>query len=192
MISFDKKVIPNIDYVAVRLVDYNTHMNVGGIVLSEAAYANDKLALGKIESIGSKAKKDFGLDVGDYVMFDRLATAYQTKPVMLIEYHNIIVKCDEHGGNYSPLRNMIFVESDNTTAQKVNGIYLTNKDKQLRTGKIIAMNLDKDSDEPSVADFPFDIGDKILVTQHNDDIQVGEKHIHVFKPHQVVCKIVED
>lgn len=189
MIEFNEKVIPNIDYVAIRLKDYNTHMNVGGIVLSEEAYANGKLALGQIEAIGSKAKKDYGLDVGDYVMFDRLATAYQTKPIMLIEYHNIIVKCNEDGSKYFPIRNTIFVESDVTSEQSVGGIYLTKNDRHLRTGKIVDMNIDRDSDDIGAKEFPFDIGDEILITRHSDDIQLELKYINVFKPNQVICKI---
>lgn len=112
-IEFDKKVKCNLEYVAVRIIDNLDDLKVGNIYLPSTASANDRLAFAKIIDVGAKAAEEYGLEIGQYVMFDRLSTFCHTAPVAITRYNNIICLTNEARTEFKPLRGMLFVEPDN-------------------------------------------------------------------------------
>src|SRR5574344_2705330 len=112
IIKFDKKVECATKYVAVRIIDNCDELKVGSIYLPSTASANDRLAHAVVESVGPEAADKYGLAVGDHVMIDRLSTFYRTYPVAMLAYNNVIVKTNEAGSEYFPLKGMLFVEPD--------------------------------------------------------------------------------
>ena len=186
-IEFDKKCIPTSEYVVLRIINRNDKFNAGGIMLPSTAYSNDRLAFGKIEEVGKKAFEEYGVKKDDYVVFDRLATAYQTEPVAVIKYVNIIAKTNEENTTFSPLKNMVFVQDESDTTQNVGGILVNNYNKQLRIGKVVAINLDPEIEK----DIPYKKGDTVMLSKGGDSFQVGDQHVFIYKHDMVVCKVEE-
>ena len=67
-IHFDKKCIPASEYVVLRVIDRNDNMALGGILISEGSYSNDRLGFYRVEEVGEKAAEEYGLKKGDYVL----------------------------------------------------------------------------------------------------------------------------
>ena len=187
-IEFDKKCIPTSEYVVLRIINRNDKFNAGGIMLPQEVFSNDRLAFGKIEEVGKKAFEEYGIKSGDYVVFDRLATAYQTEPVAVIKYVNIIAKTNEDNTTFSPLKNMVFVQDESNTTQNVGGILVNNYNKQLRIGKVVALNLDPEIEK----DIPYKKGDTVMLSKGGDSFSVGDQHVFIYKHDMIVCKVEDE
>lgn len=147
-IEFNKKCTPASEYVVLRVIERNDIVQMGHILIAESEFANEKLAFGQIVDIGKKASEEYALQKGDYVIYDRLATAHQTAPIAVTKYVNIIAKTDATNTEFFPLRNMVFVQDDTETVQMVGKVLVDNYNKKLRLGKVVAMNIDTDIEVP--------------------------------------------
>lgn len=183
-IEFDKKVKCNAKFVAVRILDNNDEIKVGNIYMPASIGANDRVAFGIIEDVGEKAAAEYGLEKGQYVLFDRLSTFCHTAPVALLEYNNVICLTNSERSEYHPLKGMMFVKPDNTEdVTNVKGIYVPNYAEKLNTGHIVDSNFTSDVKDN------FKIGDRVLLVKGGDVIELGESRIHIFKEDMLVCSI---
>lgn len=186
-IFFDEKCIPNNDYVVIRIIDNAELLKAGNIILAETAFENEKLAFGKIEAVGKNAAAEYKLEPGQYCLFDRLATFYHTAPICVVKYNNVIVLTDKDRSRYWPVGGTLFVEENIDTVEKKKGVFITNTEEtQFHTGTIVDMNL-----RDGVDDFPFSIGDKVMLTKGADHVKLGAKTVFVYKPESVLVKINE-
>ena len=185
-IHFDEKCVPNYDYVVIRIIDNAQLLKAGNIILSDDAFSNEKLAFGKIEAVGKNAAKEYKLEVGQYCLFDRLATFYHTAPVCIVKYNNVIVLTNETRTEYYPVGGTLFVDETKDEYEEKKGVFVcTTAEDQIHFGKITQMNL-KDED-----DFPFAIGDKVMLTKGADNVKLGNRKLFIYKPESVLVKINE-
>ena len=182
-IEFNRKCTPAPEYVILEVMDRHDSFNVEGLVLPQTAFQNERLGFYRIIDIGKTAAEEYGLEIGDYVVADRLAQCYKTKPVAVMKYTNIIAKTDEKNETFSPLRNMVFVEDNPSTTTNVGGFIVTNYKKQLNIGKVVAMNVDKD------VDVPFKIGDDVMISKGGDSFQIGMRHVFIYRYDMIVCRV---
>lgn len=183
-IFFDEKCIPNNDYVVIRIIDNAKLLKAGNIILAETAFENEKLAFGRIEAVGKNAAKEYLLEPGQYCLFDRLATFYHTAPVCVVKYNNVIVLTNEDRTHYSPVGGTIFIEENIETVKEKKGVFVANtEENQFHTGTITQMNL-RECD-----DFPFNIGDKVMLTKGADHVKLGTKTVFVYKPESVLVRL---
>lgn len=184
-IHFDKKCIPASEYVVLRVIDRNDNMALGGILISEGSYSNDRLGFYRVEEVGEKAAEEYGLKKGDYVLADRLAQVYKTSPIAVMKYVNVIVRTNADNTQYFPLKNMVFVKDEKNTTQNVGGILVNNYSAQVRVGEVVAMNID---DSVRV---PFKVGDRVMLSKGGDSFQIGTEHVFIYKHDMIVC-VVKD
>lgn len=185
-INFNKKCIPSSDYVVLRVIDRNENMSLGGILLANKNYSNDRTGFYQVEEVGENAHKEYGLEKGDYVIADRLAQCYPTEPICVMKYVNVIAKTNSENSQYSPLKNMVFVRDEKDTTQNVNGVLVNNYNKSLKIGEIVSMNI---SDDISV---PYKKGDKVMLSKGGDSFQVGNEHVYIYKHDMIVAKVEEN
>ena len=186
MINFDAKVECGPEYVALRELDHKNEIKVGNLVLSNHSMANEKLAKYKVESVGSVAAKEYGLKIGDYVLADKCASFYHSYPVSLFKYNNVIAKANEDFSEFKPVKNTIFVAEDEFN--KVYGNFMVNANSDhIRTGTIVDMNISEDD----FNDYPFKVGDHVMLVKGGDVISMNGKHMFIFKPDMLICKIVD-
>ena len=182
-IFFDEKCIPNNDYVVIRIIDNAELLKAGNIILSETAFQNEKLAFGQIEAVGKNAAKEYLLKPGQYCLFDRLATFYHTAPVCVVEYNNVIVLTNKDRSEYSPVGGTMFVEENKETAEEKKGVFVVaSAEDQLHVGTITQMNLREEDD------FPFAVGDKVMLTKGADHVKLGTRTVFVYKPESVIVR----
>lgn len=185
-IKFDKKVECNDEFVALRMINNGQNMKIGGIYVPDTTAQNNRLGHYVIESIGKTAKEEFGLNVGDYVMADKLSSYGHTEPIALMDYKNIICKTNSDKSNYYPLKNMVFVQPDKHDVEKVDGIYLAGNSARLNVGTVVDISYEEGK-EPL-----FKIGDKVMLAKKGDIVDFGNNEIHIYKIDQIICKILED
>lgn len=183
-ITFNKKCIPAPEYVVLRIKDRGDNIEIGGILISNSEYSNDRLAHAQVVAVGSKAKEEYGLKEGDWVMYDRLASAYQTHPIAVTKFFNVICKTNETKSQFSPLKNMVFVKDEVNTTQNLDGVLLNNYKKKLNIGKIVAMNVDEE--------VPYKVDDDVMISKGGDSLKLGEHHIFIYKKDMIVCRVEEE
>lgn len=183
-IEFDKKLKCGSEFAAVRVLANEDEVSVGGIYLPDSFQENGRMAFCLIEDIGKIAAEKTGVKVGDYVMIDRLSTFAWTAPTAALKYDSIICKTNSSRSDYFPLEGSMFVEPDTKDdVTDVNGIYVTNYAKRLNTGIVTKVGFDK-CDE-----YPFGVGDRVMLVKGGDKVQFGERTIHIFKKEMIVCTI---
>ncbi len=181
LIEFDKKVVCNSEFVAVRIIDNQNELKVGNIYLPSTTHTNDRLGFGIIEDVGEKATEEYGIKVGDYVMFDRLSTFAHTAPVALLRYNNVICLTNKENNEFNPLKGMLFVIPDEKeNVSKVGNIFVTDYKDKLNIGTIEKVNISNEK---------FLVGDKVMMTKGADVVQIGEKTIYIYKEDMLICKI---
>ena len=185
-IHFDRKCIPASEYVVLRVIDRNDSMSLGGILIAEGAYSNDRLGFYQVEEVGEKAAEEYGLKRGDYVLADRLAQVYKTSPIAVMKYVNVIAKTNSENTQYSPLKNMVFVKDERNTTQNVGGILVNNYSAQVKVGEVVAMNVDE------AVNVPFKVGDRVMLSKGGDSFQIGTEHVYIYKHDMVVCVVKEE
>ncbi len=185
-IQFDKKLKCGNDFVAVRVIDVQNELKVGNLYLPESVGSNSRLAFCQVEDVGAYAKDYLGIDVGDYVMIDRLATFAWTAPIAALKYDSVICKTNESKSDFFPLKDMMFVVPDKKEdATNVNGVLVVNYEKRLNLGTI-----DKIGFEPT-SEYPFKVGDRVMLVKGGDLIDIDGKRIHVYKKDMIVCTVEE-
>ena len=187
-IHFDEKCIPNHEFVVIRIIDNAKLVKAGNIILSEQAFENEKLAFGKIEAVGKTAAEEYGLKPGQYCLFDRLATFYHTEPVCVVRYNNVIVLTNEDRSEYFPVGGTLFVDETKDSYKQKKGVFVANtEENEAHTGKIVKMNLREGKD-----DFPFALGDEVMLVKGADHVTLNGKLFYIYKPESVIVKIKND
>lgn len=172
------------EYVSVRIIENCDELKVGSIWLPQTAEANGRLAFAKVENVGHIAAEKHGLKEGDYVMIDRLATFAHTAPVAALKYDSVICFADKDQAEYSPLKNMLFVEPDEKEDMtKVDNIYVMNYADKLKLGTITKMNCDE------ALKLPFKVGDKVLLAKGGDHVQVNGRDLFIYKHDMIVATV---
>ena len=184
-IYFDEKCVPNNDYVVIRIIDNGAEVKAGNIVLAESSFSNEKLAFGKIEAVGKNAHEKYGLEEGQYCMFDRLATFYHSEPICIVKYENVIVLTNADRSEYFPVKGTLFVDETKDEAyENKKGVFVVNTaEDQMHVGKITAMWLSEEDG------FPFSIGDKVMLVKGADHVQLRGRSIFIYKPESVIVRL---
>lgn len=182
-IEFNKKCVPAPEYVVLDVIDRNDKFQIGGLLLPTTTFSNERVGFYRIRELGKTAAEEYGLKVGDYVVADRLAQCYKTRPVAVMKYTNIIARTDSENKTFSPLRNMVFVQDDPHVATNVGGILVNNYKKQLNIGKVVAMNVDSD------VEVPFKVGDDVMLCKGGDVFQIGTLRVFIYRYDMIVCKV---
>lgn len=185
-IEFNKKCIPASEYVVLKVIDRRDTFKIGGLLMPASAFSNERLGFYQVLDLGKKAAEEYGLKVGDYVVADRLAQCYKTRPIAVMKYVNIIAKTDSENLTFSPLRNMVFVQDNPNKTTNVGGFLVTNYKKQLNIGEVVAMNIDPD------IEVPFKVGDNVMLSKGGDSFQIGTQHVFIFKHDMIVCKVEDE
>lgn len=182
-IKLDRKVICGAEFVALRMINKCDNLKIGDIYIPQTSGSNERLGFYLVEDVGTKAKEEYGLNVGDFVLADRLASFGHTEPIAIMRYNNVICKTDQYQSTFSPLRNMLFVKPTNTESiTNVNGVYVQNYAEKLNTGIITACNFDKE------LNMPFDVGDEVLLVKGGDHVQLGMAEFFIYKHDMLICK----
>lgn len=185
-IQFDKKLTCGSDFVAVTVIDTTEELKIGNIWLPQDAEANSRLAFCQVTDVGTAAKEKLGIEVGDYVMIDRLATFAWTAPSAALKYDSVICKTNSTKTDFWPLKDSMFVAPDKKNdVTDVNGIAVLNYEHRLNTGVIVKTAFDKS------VDYPFEPGQRVMLVKGGDHIQIGEASFHIFKKDMIVC-VIED
>ena len=185
-IQFDKKLICGNDFVAVEVLDVLNEVKVGNVYLPDSFGSNSRLAHCKVTDVGVHAKAKLGIEVGDYVMIDRLSTFAWTAPSAVLKYDSVIMKTNADKSEYFPLKDCAFIEPDKKDGTTdVNGVLVVNYDKRLNLGTIVKKNFDK------TEEYPFDVGDRVMLVKGGDMVDLGETKIYIYKKDMVICTIEE-
>ena len=186
LIQFDKECVPTSEYVVLQIINRNDEIKLDQIYLPGNARANDRLGHYKVLAVGDKAASEYGLIPGDYVVADRLAQTYQTAPVAVMKYVNVIAKTNEANNQFEPLKNMVFVKDQIEETTKVGEIYIQNYNKKINIGTIVSMNID-----PSIT-VPYQKGDKVMLSKGGDSFQIGNQHVFIYKYDMIACKVLDN
>ena len=183
-IQFDKKLKCGNDFVAVRVIDTQDEVKVGNLYLPDSYAQNGRLAFCQVEDVGINAKEKLGISSGDYVMIDRLATFAWTSPSAALKYDSVICKTNKDKTEFFPLKDTLFVEPDQKdNMTDVGGLLVANYDKRLNLGTIVKANFEKSNE------YPFGVGDRVMLVKGGDVIDMGEVKIHLFKKDMIVCTV---
>jgi len=177
------------DKVVLKIINLGKHRILeGGIIVPEDAEINNRLGFYEIISLGDKAKDEYGLKVGEYVYADRLSVFYDTNPICIMKYENIICRADETGKKLSPLKNAIFVDDikqDDVYKDDTNLIFLASTSAYIPRGTITEMNIDEKK-------YPYlKIGDVIILTDGADKCTINCKTFRIYKPEMIIAKFEE-
>lgn len=183
-IKFDKKLKCGNDFVAITVIETFNELKIGNIYLADSIAANQRLAFCKVDDVGVNAKKILGIEVGDYVMIDRLATFAWTAPNAVLKYDSVICKTNDTMTDFYPLKDVAFIEPDiKSDTTDINGVLVTNYDKRLNTGTISKMGFDTSNE------YPFKVGDKVMLVKGGDEVSLGKTKIFIYKKDMIVCTI---
>lgn len=186
-IQFDKKLKCGNDFVAVTVLDVQDEAKVGNVYLPDSYMSNGRLAHCKVEDVGVEAKSKLGIEVGDYVMIDRLSTFAWTSPSAALKYDSVICKTNESKTEFFPLKDSLFVEPDQKdNMTEVGGLLIANYDKRLNLGTVVKTNFEK-TDE-----YPFEVGDRVMMVKGGDLLDTGDVKIHIFKKDMIVCTVEDN
>jgi co-chaperonin GroES (HSP10) len=183
-IEFNKTCKACDEYVVLKTIDVADEMVVNGIILSNNAFGNDRLGHYQVLDIGKKAKEEYGVEVGDYVFADRLASYYHTYPIAVMKYNNLIVKTNKDKTEIHPLKNMVLVKDERKSETNVGGIIITDYKKNINIGTVIEANISEDK-QPQV----FNVGDKVMLTKGADNVKINGEDYFIYKLDMIICKI---
>jgi co-chaperonin GroES (HSP10) len=169
------------DKVALRAFVKNTERIIGGIYLLEKYDINTRMNKYEITSIGTEAAEETGLKIGDIVCADALSRFYDTFPVSVIKYENIIFRINKEETEIYPLRNMLIVEIDKLEESNRKGVLVLSD--LLPVGTITHINVDKKKK------CGLKVGDKVLITNDCDLVVYKGKKVYIFKYDDVIAKV---
>ena len=182
--NFEKKVDCGNDFVAVKIIENCEELKVGNIYLPSTTEQNTRLAFCQVQSVGKNAADKTGCKIGDYVMIDRLATFGHTSPIACLKYDSVICFTNETKSEFFPLKDMLFVEPDEKEdISNVNGIFVMNYAEKLNLGTVTKIGFEKSEA------YPFDVGDKVMMTKGADIVTFGEVKVYIYKKDMIICKV---
>lgn len=100
---------------------------MGNIFIPETGEMNHRMSKYRVIDCSIACTDDYGLVEGDIVLADRLACYYDTDPIQVMDYENIICKYDDDG-EPQPLNDMIFVKEMKRIDIKSRGVILLTDD----------------------------------------------------------------
>ena len=167
--------------VAVRKIDNGTERVVeGGIVIPETTEMNNRMARGIVVSASDYAREEYGLGEGDEILFDRLAVYYDTDPVCVVDFENII--CHMDGDTPFPMKNMILTREVKKDTVDMGGIIVDGGNPlEVPVGKIEASATDD-----------FDAGEYVLLSTGADLVVVKGVTYRIYKDEMVLAKLEMD
>lgn len=189
-ITFNEHVDAVGSNVCVEILDNMDDVSVGGIYLPKEHGVNERTAFVKIVSLGDDAKKETGLEIGDYALIDRLATHYHSKPIAVLRYNSVICKTNKERNDFFPLKNMLFVKPIKKEEHKEDGVLIL-MDSQVgnNMGIITKTNFD---DEHKYLNDDMPVGSKIMLVKGGDIVYTnGSDHFIIYKHDMPIC-IFED
>jgi len=165
--------------VALRVIDNgSTRILDGGIIVPEASEINSRMAQYEVIDHSILANDEYDISKGDIVLADRLSGYYDTKPVQVMDFENIIMKIDTDGNPY-PMEGMVFVEPLKPLQKKIGDIILAEvSSSELPLGIITAS---------STGDFY--IGDIVIMTEGADTVTVKGNNFKIYKDHMIIATI---
>lgn len=167
--------------VVIRKIDNCTNRVLsGGIIVPESSEMNNRLAKGVITACSDTATTEYGIVVGDTVLCDRLAVYYDTNPVCVMDYENVICKLNDEDGSPIPLKNMVLTkEIKRKEISNVGGIYLPSTNPLDVPIGIVIESSSKDISK----------GDYISLSTGADIVTVKEIKYRIYKADMVLAKI---
>ena len=172
------------DKVALHADQIRTERIQGGIFLLEKYDINCRTNKYQITDLGSRAKEETGLQVGDYVCADQLARFYDTFPVSVIKFDSIIFKFkDKDSDEIEPLNGMVFVKPDKPKEEDIGGfIKLTDL---LPVGTITHINA------TGIKGCDLKIVENVLLTNNGDNVYYKGQQMFIYKIN-VLDAIIEE
>ena len=195
MIHFDKDCEPASDIVVLRIIDNDTLSSKStGFVIGDDTLRNLRVGFYQILKIGSEAKENTGLDIGSYVFADKLAAFYHTEPICMMRWNALIMESNLEKTKYRAMAGRCIVQEVSSEDESKGGFVIPTSD-EMKFGVIksitppVTMNPDE---------YPFKVGDKILLTKDENDTLHGfkgdkdldpTKPIHIYNTEAIICKL---
>ena len=98
---------------------------MGNIYIPETGEMNNRLSKYTVVDRSKKCLDDYGVEIGDTILADRLACYYDTDPIQVMDYENVICGYTEDE-TPQPLNGMIFIQELVPKVIKSKGIVLLN------------------------------------------------------------------
>ena len=131
----------------------------GGFIIPDEVLANRRIAFCRVEAVGSIAEKKTKLKPGDFVYADHLASHYQTSPVCVMKWDNVLLLTNAEKSELKALPGWALMSLTEEMTTK----FIANVAK-LRHGIIKSINY---GDIPEWEE-PFKEGDDVIVTKACD------------------------
>lgn len=171
------------DKVVLKAREANKEMIKGGIYIPSEVDINNRLHKYEIADIAPNAAEVTGLKLGDIILADMLARYYDTFPISVIKYDNIICKCKDYDStDILPLNNQVLVEFDKTKEDEQKGIVVLTD--LLPVGTIIDIN------ENNLKNKDLKVGDKVLCTKASIVFYYEGKKILIYNSEDIVATLV--
>lgn len=171
------------DKVILRAREANKEMIKGGIYIPSEIDINNRLHKYEIVDIAPNAAESTGLKVGDIIMADMLARYYDTFPISVITYDNIICKCKDYDStDIIPLNNQVLVELEKAKEDDQRGVIILTD--LLPVGTVFAIN------ENNLKNKDLKIGDKVLCTKASIVFYYEGKKILIYNSEDIVATLV--
>lgn len=176
------KVVSN-NKVILKAQTANQERTIEGIFIPSSTDQNSRLHKYEVIDIAENAKAFTGLNVGDIILADMLARYYDTFPISVITYENIVCRCkDWDSFDIIPLNNQVFVELDKVVEDNRNGVVVLTD--LLPVGTITAINSN------DIKNKELKIGDKILCTKAYIVFYYNNKKIFIYNSEDIICTLV--
>jgi len=169
-----KVVLENISKGAERILD-------GGIIVPESAEINERMSKYRVVDRCDLASEEYGIEIGDVVLADRLSCYYDTYPIQVLDFENIICKIVGEEDPF-PFKGMVFVEYLKPKTKKIGDIYLAD----ISSSEIPLGYVTKSSSEF------INAGDIIIMTGGADMITVDGRNFRIYKDDMPVCTVELD
>jgi co-chaperonin GroES (HSP10) len=177
---YDKNLTPLSESrkVVLRMIDNGITRLAGDIIIPESAEMNNRMGRYSVEDYSDKSHDEYGIVSGDIVLADRLSVYYDTNPVCVIDYENIICGIDGDGDPY-PFKGMVFVKSMNAVNREIDGIMLSDiSNSELPLGKVVASSSKI-----------IKVGSYIPLSQGADRVTVLGENLSIYKEDMVIATV---
>ena len=166
-------------YVLLETIDLGDETVANGFYFPSTTMTNARLGLYKVLSVGSIAKKEYGLEEGMIVFADRLACINWRDNTPFIDYKSIIYGINEETKDKFAFNNQVIVESDERFIKKSNNIFSI-KESTMPLGTVTF------SKSPL-----FKVGDIVMLPSGGDVVMYNEKVIHIYNDKSIHCRVEE-
>jgi co-chaperonin GroES (HSP10) len=177
---YDKSLTPLSESrkVVLRMIDNGVTRLAGNILIPESAEMNNRMGQYRVEDYSDKAHDEYGMVSDDIVLADRLSVYYDTNPICVLDFENIICGIDGDDEPY-PFKDMVFVKVM-TAINRVNGgIMLSDmSNSELPLGKVVASSSEN-----------IKVGDFIPLSQGADKVTILGEHLSIYKDEMIIATV---